>query len=152
MTSRPRPDRADPDAGFTLIETIIVLVVMGLMAGLLISRGPMHSPTVDLRSAATQLLQGLRAARSQSIAAGQPQLFTIQPEQHSYRIGDSLPKQLPPTVSLGLAVGGHPAHGIDFYPDGSSGGGTVTLQTSGRRMSVSVDWLSGRMHVAELTP
>jgi general secretion pathway protein H len=129
-----RTDRpiAGAAAGFTLIEMIIVLAVLGLVAGIVISRGPSHSATVDMRSAATRLLQGMRATRAKAIASAQAQLFTVQSAQHSYRVGNEAPQMLPRL--------------------GSSSGGTVTLQSTGRKISVSVNWLSGRMHIAQTTP
>jgi general secretion pathway protein H len=149
-----RTDRpiAGAAAGFTLIEMIIVLAVLGLVAGIVISRGPSHSATVDMRSAATRLLQGMRATRAKAIASAQAQLFTVQSAQHSYRVGNEAPQMLPRLVTLGLDVAGKPARGIAFLPDGSSSGGTVTLQSAGRKMAVTVNWLSGRMQIAQSTP
>jgi general secretion pathway protein H len=140
------------DSGFTLIEMIIVLVVLSLVAGLVIARGPSRSPTVEVRSAATQVLQGMRAARAQALAAGQTQAFTVDATQHAYRIGRGTPQPLPKRVGLDMEVAGKPARAIDFLPDGSSTGGTVLLTGTTRRMTVSVDWLSGRIRVAEITP
>jgi general secretion pathway protein H len=139
-------------SGFTLIEMIIVLVVLSLVAGLVIARGPSRSPTVEVRSAATQVLQGMRAARAQAIAADQAQAFTVDSSQHAYRIGRGPPQLLPHDVGLAIEVGGKPARAIAFLPDGSSSGGAVLVTGATRRMRVTVDWLSGRMRVADLAP
>jgi general secretion pathway protein H len=55
-------------------------------------------------------------------------------------------------VALDLQVAGRPARAIAFLPDGSSSGGSVLITGATRRMQVSVDWLSGRIRIAELTP
>ena len=39
---------------------------------------------------------------------------------------------------------------ISFAPDGSSSGGRIERADGGRRMRVSVDWLTGRVGVAEI--
>lgn len=157
MTSRIKSGAAAGTAGFTLIEMIIVLVVLGLVAGIVVSRGPMRSPTVDLRSAATRVLQAMRAARSQAIATDQAEAFTITPDQNSFAVGHSAAQKLPKGVAVSLKVGTQPATTISFMPDGSSTGGVVTLAGTAaggvtRQMTVTVDWLSGRVRVAEVAP
>jgi general secretion pathway protein H len=139
-------------SGFTLIEMIIVLVVLGLVAGLVISRGPSRSPTVAIRSAATQLLQAMRSARAEAIAAGQPAAFSVADDQRSFRVGTAAPRPLPYGVTARIEIAGRPAPSIQFQPDGSSTGGAVLVAGSTRRMSVTVDWLSGRMRIAEPAP
>ena len=64
-------------------------------------------------------------------------------------------KQL--TVSAHIAPiagedrGPGPAIGdIRFQPDGSSTGGRITLADGRRRMAVGVDWLTGRVSVADV--
>jgi general secretion pathway protein H len=40
--------------------------------------------------------------------------------------------------------------GITFAPDGSSSGGRVAMAEGGRRVLVGVDWLTGRVSVANV--
>jgi general secretion pathway protein H len=58
-----RTRRHGGQAGFTLIEMIVLLVVIGLVLSLFIQRGPMRSPALEARVAADQVAQGLRLAR-----------------------------------------------------------------------------------------
>ncbi|HEY4174844.1 MAG TPA: GspH/FimT family pseudopilin, partial [Rhodopila sp.] len=74
MTWRTDPNR---QSGFTLIEMVVVLVVLGLALGLVIARGPMHSATLDARTAARQLAQALRLARSRAIMSDRPVLVRV---------------------------------------------------------------------------
>ena len=56
---------------------------------------------------------------------------------------------MPPGVSLAVvAVDGQTA-AITFLPDGSSTGGRVELAGAARRVQVGVDWLTGRVTVAD---
>ena len=50
----------DREAGFTLIEMIVVLVVLALAAGLVLARGPMRSASLDLRAAARTMAADMR--------------------------------------------------------------------------------------------
>ena len=67
----------------------------------------------------------------------------LDPAAHALRIGDALPRALPPGVALAA-----PADGISFAPDGSSSGGRIALATGPVRLEVAVDWLTGRVSVA----
>jgi prepilin-type N-terminal cleavage/methylation domain-containing protein len=59
-------------AGFTLIEMIVVVVVIGLVLSLFIQRGPMRSPALEARAAANEVAESLRLARSRAIFANGP--------------------------------------------------------------------------------
>jgi prepilin-type N-terminal cleavage/methylation domain-containing protein len=48
------------DAGFTLIEILVVLAILGVALGMLIGRGPMRSRGLETRAAAGALAQSLR--------------------------------------------------------------------------------------------
>jgi prepilin-type N-terminal cleavage/methylation domain-containing protein len=55
-------------AGFTLLEMIVVLVVLGLTPGLVMTHGPVHSRRLELDATARQVAGALRLARSRAIA------------------------------------------------------------------------------------
>ena len=66
-------------AGFTLIEMTVVLVVLGLLVGIVLSRGPAHSPALDTRGAADAIAETLRGARARAIAANREIAFHLDP-------------------------------------------------------------------------
>jgi general secretion pathway protein H len=141
--------------GFTLIELIVVLVIMGLMLGLLLTRGPMRSPTLEVRAAAARVAQGLRLARARAIALNRRVSFSLDLTQHDFRIDDARPQALPETLQLAvLTIAGKANRqgnigAISFGPDGSSSGGRIELAGHGMRLLVGVDWLTGRVSVAD---
>src|ERR1700761_291362 len=71
---RPRPEvRPDLRArwhqeGFTLIEMIVVIVIMGLVAALVLVRQPWHSAGLNTEATVRALTEALRVARSRAIA------------------------------------------------------------------------------------
>jgi len=151
----PVPLRKQRAAGFTLIELMVVLVIMGLMLGLVLQHGPMRSPVLQIRAAAAQLAQGLRSARARAIALNRPVTFSLDVEDHSFRGADAAPQMLPATLQLAaLTVTGKPSRqsntsNISFAPDGSSSGGRIELTENGVRLLVGVDWLTGLVSVAD---
>lgn len=145
---------ANGDAGFTLIELLVVLLILGLVAGLFASY-PMHrSRALDLKAAVSEVAAELRLARAQAIARNQPVALVLDLAGHRYGIDGGRPRTLPPNLSIELlTITGErqdAAHGgIQFNPDGSSTGGRVSLADGRRRIDVGVDWLTGKVTVAD---
>ena len=146
--------QAAGDAGFTLIEIIVVLVILGAMVGLLVTRGPVHSAALDLRAVANTMAEAMRGARVRAIATDKPVTFTLDVARHVYQIDGSPPAPLP--VALGLSMrsaageaAGPQRGGISFAPDGSSTGGEVDLAAGERHVKIGVNWLTGRVSIAD---
>ena len=140
-------------AGFTLIEMIVVLAVLGLLAGLVMAKGPMKSRTLTERAAVQALSSGLREARARAVATNRPIEFAVDIEHKTFRIGQDAATRLPPefAVSMVSAAGqriGDTAAAIRFDPDGSSTGGRIELATESRHIRIEVDWLSGKVSVS----
>ena len=138
MRSTARP------AGFTLIEMLVVLVVLGLTLGLVVQRGPTRSATLETRGATGQLLQSLRQARSRAIALNRDVAFKLEVAQHRYQVEGEPPHALPVTME----ISGPPA--INFRPEGGSTGARIDLSNGQRHMRISVDWLTGRASAVDV--
>ncbi len=73
---------------------------------------------------------------------------------HRYRVGTGTPRRLSANLSIELLTIAGEARGagagdIRFNPDGSSTGGRIALADAGHRIAVGVDWLTGRVSVAD---
>lgn len=148
MTGRARA------AGFTLLEMIIVLVVLALVAGMVMGRGPMHSATLDERVLVTKLVQTLRLARGAAIATNLPVVVAVDPEKRSLTVQGNAPVLLPPdmTVTASAGIDTPPAAkltGIRFLPNGSSSGGRIVLASTRHKVTLGVDWLTGKVSVSD---
>jgi general secretion pathway protein H len=131
---------------------IVVLVVLGLTLGLVLGRGPMHSPALDARMAAREVAQVLRLARSRAIALDRPIAVSLDIAAHAVRIDGSPFQALPRDVGVSAASFAGQAItsrivAIRFAPDGSSGGARIALGERGFVRLVVVDWLTGRVSV-----
>jgi len=139
----------DSPDGFTLIEMIVVLVVLALIAGIVMSRGPSRSPTLEVKQAVAMVAQALRGARAAAIAADRPVDVEIDTVGHSIRSGSARLTLLPGTVGIEGMVARVRRVAIRFAPDGSSSGGGVVLTEGAVRRLVMVDGLTGRVRFTD---
>jgi general secretion pathway protein H len=147
--------RCDRHRGFTLIEVIVTLAILGLALVLAVGFKPPWSSGLGLKATAAELASGLRLARSEAIANNRSVVLGLDLIGHRYRVGAGAERRLPGNISIELLTiaGERQETGIGdirFHPDGSSTGGRIALADGRQRMAVGVDWLSGRISVADL--
>jgi len=140
MTSRS----SGRSRGFTLIEILVVLVIMGLALAIVAGFLPRGHVGLDLATSADQLAGTLRLARTRAIATQQPVVFAAAADGHGFLI-DGKAQALPRSVVLSLPG----AAWIRFAPDGSSSGGAIRLSAGTLSRTLRVDWLTGRTVVAD---
>ncbi|MHC1480702.1 GspH/FimT family protein [Frateuria aurantia] len=149
---RPWPGGGRPGsgAGFTLLETLLVVLLLGLMATLTavsVQRGLVGARG---QAAAVELVSALRRTRMQAMMAGRAVDFQLELAAPDYRIGTGEIQRLPPGLELAIRY----AHDltplstgtmgvIRFFPDGSSSGGRITVRQGGRQWQLDVSWLTG---------
>src|SRR5205823_2403315 len=139
--------------GFTLVELVVTLAVLGFALVLVIGYKPPWSRGLGLRGTAAEIAAGLRTARSEAILRNRPTNFAIDLAAHRFQAGTGPERQLPPQVAITLlTVAGERRDlrigGIRFNPDGSSTGGRVSLAEGEQAIAIGVDWLTGRVSVA----
>jgi general secretion pathway protein H len=132
-----------PSGGFTLIETIVVLVILGLALGIVAGFLPRRNTTLQLSAATGQVTGALRLARSRAMAEGRPVPFDPVPDRHGFRL-DNVPVFLGSPVTVIMA---EPR--IVFAADGSTSGGSLRVLVDGKQRVVRIDWLTGRVAVAD---
>jgi len=147
--------RGRDSAGFTLIELIVTFAILGLALSLIAGYRPPWSSGLSLDATAAELASELRLARSEAIVRNRQVAFDLNVIGHRYRIDDGVPRLLPAdlTVEMLTIVGerqGADTGDIRFNPDGSSTGGRIVLVKATRRVAVGVDWLTGRIRVADV--
>lgn len=141
MTSRAGDRRRDD--GFTLLELLVVLAILGVVVGLAVPLFGRAMPGMQLQASARAVAAELRSARGRAIAANDE--FVIAVDVQRRTVGSIA---LDPSIGLSLYTAAEEltdgaAGGIRFYPDGSSTGGRVRLVGAGREYDVRIDWISG---------
>jgi general secretion pathway protein H len=141
------------DQGFTLIEILVTLAILGVAMGLIIGRGPMNSRGLQTRAAAGAIAQSLRAARAQAIATDHDVSVAFDPEHHIFAADATPPVKLAKDLAIEILppalTGPGRVRVIRFSPDGSATGGQVLLGEGHKRLGISVEWLTGKVTVAD---
>lgn len=151
MTRRAR------QAGFTLIEIAVVLVIIALAYGLVTPAFSNFVAGARLEGAARQLAMALREARSTAIVTGRALRFHIDPATPGWRFGDrhgAFDRRLSVRLETVAGAPGGAGEtrgdtgdetGIAFFPDGRSTGGRIMLESAGRGRIIEIHWLTGRV-------
>ena len=157
--SEPGPQPNSPqsrrrEAGFTLIEILITLTIVGLALALISGYRPPWSSGLGLRGTARELASALRLARAEAISHNQSVAVALDLPGHQYRVGAAAPRPLPMHLKIELLTIDRERRSattgdIRFNPDGSSTGGRISIADGTQTIAVGVDWLSGRVSIAD---
>jgi general secretion pathway protein H len=95
----------------------------------------------------------LRAARARAIAVDHDVTVALDPARHSFAADGGPVRLVDPGIDMAVLPPFLPGPGairlIRFSADGSSTGGQVLLGTGRRQLDVSVEWLTGKVSVAD---
>jgi general secretion pathway protein H len=140
--------------GFTLVELLAVLFIGALIYALILGVPTRGTSMADLKSASRALASGLRQAQTTAMATRRDALLTLDVEARQFEVTGSEARSLPRGLELKLftaqaEVKTESRGSIRFYPDGSSTGGRITVGSGERKHEVDVDWLTGRVSIAD---
>lgn len=141
--------------GFTLLEMLIVLTLMGLLVAVVVPMFGEGVSTTELKSDARAVAAGLRQARGQAIAQRSDAMLVLDLGAHSFSVPpDPRVHKLAQRLELKLFTAqsdlvSENVGAIHFFADGGSNGGRITLASGERKLNVDVDWLTGRVAILE---
>jgi general secretion pathway protein H len=138
-------------AGFTLLELLVVLALMALLLGLVLP-SLLHSWEREKhRAALRELITALRTARSEAVTKSQTVRLFLNLKTGRYRLAGAAQEGALTGMSLSDArlVWQNPERNqgyIAFFGDGSSSGGKLTLvDPTGRRYLLEVEPITGKV-------
>ena len=134
--------------GFTLLEMVIVLTLIGILFGLsafAIGRGV---PSVRLNATAREISATIRFTRTLALTKGESQTMTIEFETRKFGIKGRDSKSIPSDISIRVIdpVAGEVSKGvyrIVFRPSGGYEGAQIVLRAGGKEVRVNTDPILG---------
>ena len=139
--------------GFSLLEMIVVITIIGLAYTLLPKMVFSGVSGAELRSNARAVATGLRIARDAAINTKREtvlsldmenRMFTLPNDPKLHKLNDQLDVKL---YTAAADVISDKVGTIRFFPDGSSNGGRVTVAAGERGFEIDVDWLTGHVTI-----
>ncbi|HTZ38164.1 MAG TPA: GspH/FimT family pseudopilin [Stellaceae bacterium] len=133
-------------AGFTLVELLVVLAIIGLSLAIVVPLLGGHVTGPSLNAAAGEIGAALRGARSTAIDEDRTVVFRGDPGGGYWldRNHFTLPVMRGGTPLRVAVIGGTQ---IAFYPSGGASGGRILISTGDAQRELAVDALTGRAGV-----
>lgn len=156
MTRTPAPARAD--AGFTLIEMTVVLLIIGIGTMLAVPMIEGGFDAREVRRAARQIASTMHHCRGEAVALGKPQELVIDPLQNSiHTTGWGRWAVLTDRAVLERVAGGYDLGAgltqVIFYPNGATSGADIVVASrrdrAANRLEVRLDPLVGTVWVRD---
>ncbi|MGH6879704.1 MAG: GspH/FimT family pseudopilin [Hypericibacter sp.] len=153
--STSRTGRRIGNQGYTLLELMIVLLIIGLCITAAVHAGIQRMPGFQLRTGTGVVAAALREARSLAIRDNQDTAVVLDIEARTLLVGaDGRERQLDSSLGISLYTATSEMRGQDrgairFFPDGSSTGGRIRLSSETQVNDVVVSWLTGYVEIHE---
>lgn len=149
---RCRRPCAMAESGFTLLEMLIVLAIIGLAAAIAVPLLKPPTQALRLEQAARKLADALRATRGYAIGHDEVTELAIDLDRGTYESVVTAKETLASDIAVRLTFANdlhvRPASGgIRFYPSGGSSGGDIFMRLADRTEHISINWLTGSARV-----
>jgi len=142
--------RSDAMEGYTLLEMVIVLALLGLILSVTLPWSSQGTQNRKLDEQARTIATMLKSARMAAIAGNKEGNVKLDFAGKIVAVeGGNEQLVLDQAVSLKMLTARQEANrdggAIRFFPNGSSTGGIVVLESVGRSTAIRVDWLTGKI-------
>jgi prepilin-type N-terminal cleavage/methylation domain-containing protein len=139
--------------GFTLIELVVTLFILGLAVGVAAPSIARGVDTVRARAEAGGVATFLRAAREQAITHNRTYEVRVRPDEGlvELRTGDAVSATKRLAAGVRVTIDPPAARVITFLPQGLTSGGRLRVEMPGRQgYLITLDALTGRVSTRRL--
>jgi general secretion pathway protein H len=142
-----------PEAGFTLIEVVCVLAIIGLLAALVLPAIPRGTSQARLAGYAVEVAALLKGDRNAAIRSRAQVATSLDAERRIVISGATasiveIPADVTFEALLAQRCGDRRVGAtIDFFPSGASCGGVIAIARQGVGYQIRVNWLTGGVEV-----
>ena len=143
----------DAEAGFTLIEVVCVLAIIGLLAALVLPAIPRGTSQERLAGYAVEVAALLKGDRNAAIRNRAQVATSLDPARRIVISGATasiveLPIDVTFEALLSKRCGDRLVGAtIEFFPSGASCGGVIAIARQGVGYQIRVNWLTGGVEV-----
>lgn len=158
--SQPPASSLEPRAGFTLVELLVVIGLIGLILATSMPALTRQAENLRLQATTREVVGLLSLARSLAISTHDPHAVVVDAAQRRLTIVNQASGELldhvirsPSSITVEVQVAGQPAQGtpLEFQPSGALTGRSVTiaLATRQKRRTIAVTGVTGAIVVQE---
>jgi len=143
--------------GFTLVELLVVLTLMGLVSALVLPAMERVLARRELRQSVLGLAAVARNLRGRALSESAVLRLVVDPSENSYEVSSGNKVAFPEQIKITGVDGGEPlgdgASQFIFFPNGSILGGEIDISGDGlSAYRIRLESLTGRVVVLEDGP
>jgi type II secretion system protein H len=142
MTCRRKPEEILGRRGFSLLELIMVLAVLGIMAGVVAPATGRFLDKLSFRRQTAALVAGTRYARLMAVGKGRPVAMRFDGQAHQLSFSGAVEETKEIELSEGVEFVLRPET-LVFYPDGLATPGRMLARSGSRSQEFRIDPLTG---------
>ncbi|WP_417452077.1 prepilin-type N-terminal cleavage/methylation domain-containing protein [Kordiimonas sp.] len=145
------PATSESEAGYTLLEVLVVIAIIGIVMAALPSAYARLVPQFQVHAFADELALTARKLREEARLMQHITAIRVDSEGKAVDIDGletiGVPTGIKITFTQPISWKSIGDNTVEFYPTGGSSGGVMELARGGTVAKVSIDWLSGAVEV-----
>lgn len=140
--------RNHPAAGYTLVEMLVVLVLLGMAAAMSLPYATSSGQAQKLDATASQLATLFRQAQTVAYVTNRDVRVSFERDSRKWLVNGTSPQlELDRSLTvIALTVEGQVSEkeiSYRFFPSGGSSGGRVVLEVNKNKVAIDLNWLTG---------